>query len=70
MGTHMAARHVPRNRMNRLVTAGLDRWSSKTELGLQTALAFELGFYLKRLQNCSLQTVKKLTFFDGRRPAF
>ena len=54
MGTHMAARHVPRNRMNRLVTAGLDRWSSKTELGLQTALAFELWFYLKRLQKCSL----------------
>lgn len=40
MGTHMAARHVPRNRTNRLVTAGLDRWPSKTELGLQTALAF------------------------------
>ena len=26
------------NRWSRLATAGLDRWPSKTELGLQTAL--------------------------------
>ena len=29
------------NRWSPPVTAGLDRWSSKTELGLQTALAHE-----------------------------
>ncbi len=28
------------NRLSLLATAGLDRWSSKTELGLQTALTF------------------------------
>ena len=31
---------LPGNRLSPLATAGLDRWPSKTELGLQTPLTF------------------------------